>query len=103
MTDQPTPTRSVMLRISSADPLGPFDALLTKVSTLHRHAARHDDVDTSLYVTTDQPGEEEHLERDALLALADRWRDETTGVDGYSSGREAAADELVRLIATLDL
>jgi hypothetical protein len=88
-------TRSASFRVTGNDaPDHVFAGAVTQLTALADDLAERGR-DVYLNVTTDV-AYDEHPERDALLALADKWR-------GQVIGPETCADELVRLLATLSL
>jgi len=92
------PDRVAHLRITGRMDDARFRHTLRDLAEVHTNAAQH--LDVSMYVQNDPPATEPtHPERDALFALADEWR---AGEDDDSTYRHCA-DQLLRLVATLDL
>jgi hypothetical protein len=89
-------TRSATFRISSAEsPDSAFEHAVEELTAL-TYTLTKQGRDAFLGVSADIEYADEHPERDALLALADKWRTEVIGP-------ETCADQLVRLLATLSL
>lgn len=107
------PTRTIGLRITTDHGDNPiFNAAITRLTEFAADIAQ-DGLDGTLHIDTIPDGPAEHPERDALLALADQWRETAAGVlragdpdreDGAAAYNIAScADQLIRLVATLNL
>jgi hypothetical protein len=91
-------TRSASFRITGNDQPDPeFEGTVRQLTNIASNLAQLGR-DSFLNVTTDVEYDE-HPERDALLALADKWRESSRG--RAESAFRDCADELTRLLATL--
>lgn len=107
-------TRTAYLRVSTIADLdaGSFAAAVRNMNHFAAEIAQQAaDLDATFSVTTDPVSADEHPERDRLLALTDSWRNDAAAVQpedtpDHQATRAAliaCADELVRLVATLNL